>query len=66
MIAGLDEHSYDRAIPVKSELSKDQTTVTVSLPKKITKFLEEWITIDVDTRSGKIKAAGMLVVSDRS
>ncbi len=66
ILLGLDERSYDRTIPVKSELSKDQTTVTVSLPKKVTKSMEEWITIDVDTRSGKIRAAGTLVVTDRS
>ena len=64
-ILGVDEHSYDRAIPVKSELSTDHTTVTVSLPKKVTKYEEEWIRIDVDTRSGKVKTAGMLVVEDR-
>jgi hypothetical protein len=63
MILGLDEHSYDRALPVRSELSADRTTVTVSLPKKITKFEEEWTTIDVDTRSGKIKAAGTQLVT---
>ena len=63
MILGLDEHSYDRALPVRIELSKDRTTVTVSLPKKITKFEEEWITIDVDTQSGKVKTAGTRLVT---
>jgi hypothetical protein len=62
-ILGMDERDYDQTIPVKRELSKDQATVTVSLPKRVTKFEEEWITIDVDTRSGRVRTTGMQVVN---
>lgn len=65
LIIGVDVRDYNRTIPVRSELSKDQGTVTVFLPKRVTRFSEEWITIDVDTHSGDIRIPpGLLVVNN--
>ena len=49
--------------PTAVALSRDQAAVTVSLPKRITKFEEEWITLDIDTRSGRVRNTGMRMVN---
>jgi hypothetical protein len=59
---GKDRKDYLRTVPVKTELSDDETTVTVFLPEKVTKFVEKWVSVSIDTRTGQIKNTGSQIV----